>query len=234
MRSSALTGLAAAMTALAVVMSGCSGDPKPSASSSSSSEKSSESEKSSKSKTPTSTKEAAPEGQTISEYIEENEIVQTYLEPGQDGAPIVDLPVPEGWEITKEDLPEGAYAAIVYTAPDADPEFAPVIFSSLSKLEGDVDPAVLLELAPNELLAEETFVPGDNGQPGKLGGYDAFEIAGTVDLEGTPAFAAQKTVVIPGPDALFMLQLGAISTEGQQDKLGRAVGQIEAQTTISF
>src|SRR4051794_1080367 len=112
MRTSALTGAAAAVAVLAVVLSGCGSDTKTTTSSSSST--SSKSSETSTSKKPTSTAAAAP-GQTVAEFIKTSGIEQTTVSPGEDGAPNVALPTPEGWETTSEGLPDGSYGGIRYT-----------------------------------------------------------------------------------------------------------------------
>lgn len=232
MRASALTGVAAATTALAVILSGCGSDSKPAASSSSSSssEKSS-GKKSSTSKKSTATPQSSAGGQTIADYINTSGIVQTTTAPGEEGAPDISLPIPEGWVLRNEDLPDGAYGGIAYTGPDAN-AFAPTIFSYLSKLTGNVDPGKILELAPNEVLGLDGYESVAEGAPSQLGGFDAYELAGTYSQEGKPTFVAQKTVVIPGQDGIFLLQLNAYSVPEQQEILGTAMGQIDAETTI--
>jgi hypothetical protein len=44
---------------------------------------------------------------------------------------------------------------------------------------------------------------------------------------------AQKTVVIPGQDGLYVLQLNADGTEDQMGALMDATGVIDEQTTIT-
>ena len=238
MRASALTGTAAAVTALAVVLSGCGSDTKTAPSSSSSAESSTSASKSSESTSPTSeekTSEApgAPAGQTIDQYIAENGIVQTVVGPGENGAPNVILPTPEGWEMTCEGLSQGSYGGIRYTGPDAAPDFPPTIFAYLSSLDGEVDPATLLELAPNDLRSIPDYVEASETPTGTLGGFDAYEVAGTASIDGKPTFIAQKTVLIPGADGLmYLLQLNAYAKPDQQGILGTAVGHIDAETTI--
>lgn len=142
MRTSALTGVAAAVTALAVVLSGCGSDTK-TATSSSSESKSSSSKETTTSKKPTVTQTpdaAAGPNPTIADYIAENKIQETGIKMGDPNAPAVNLPVPDGWKVLPpEQAPEYAYGAIVYTGPEfeADP---PNIVALMSKLDGDVDP----------------------------------------------------------------------------------------------
>lgn len=231
MRSSMLTGAAAAAAALALVLTGCGSDTKTAESSSTSAESSTTSSTSSAAET-TSEAAPAPAGQTVAEYINENGITQTVVEPGGEGVPMVDLPTPEGWVTTQEGLPEGSYGGVRYTGPDANPEFPPTIFAYLSRLDGDVDPATLLSLAGNELKGLPDY-QGNDGAPGTLSGFEAYEIAGVATLEGAPRFVAQKTVMIPGADGLYMLLLNAYSMPDQQAILGTAMGQIENGTTIT-
>jgi hypothetical protein len=235
-----LTGAAAAAAALAIVLSGC-GSNSDTAESSPASSESAESPESSEAAAESSGAEApaadaaeapAP-GSTIADYLNENEIAQVAVQPGQDGAPQIDLPTPSGWSPKNEGLPEGAYGGVAYTEPDAAPDFPPTIFAYLSRLDGPADPAAILGAAPNEVLTLESF-QGDPGAAEKLSGFDAFEIAGQYLQDGKPTFVAQKTVVIPGPDALYMLQLNAYSKPEQQDKLGAAMGQIDTKTQITF
>ena len=230
MRTSALTGAAAAVTALAVVLSGCGSDTKTTTSSSSST--SSKSSETSTSKKPTATA-AAEADQTVAEFIKSNNIKQTTVSPGEEGAPNVALPTPEGWETTTENLPDGSYGGIRYTAPDADPAAPLAIFAYLSRLEGNFNEQTLLELAPNDFRSLDKAEESSSGRE-KLSGFDAFEVAGTASIEGKPTFIAQKTVVIPGNDgALYLLQLNAYSTPEQQGTLGTAMGLINNETTIT-
>jgi hypothetical protein len=224
MKSSALTGTAAAFTALALLLSACGSDDKSESASGSSSATSSA----------TTTSAPAPKpNQTVAEYITASGITQTVANSGVQGAPVVDLPTPEGWEVRREGLPQGSYGGIGYTGPDAAPGFPPTIFAYLSKLDGPADPAKILELAPNELRGLQGYEPSSPGAPGKLGGFDAYELAGTALIEGQRRFIAQKTVVIPGPKGLYMLLLNAYAAPEQQDKLGTAMGVIDNETVIT-
>jgi Probable lipoprotein LpqN len=232
MKASAFTGGAAAVIALAVVLTGCGSDTKTATSSSSSSSSSSKSSATSTSKKAEPTAESSP-GQTVAEFIKTNNITQKVVSPAEDGAPNVALPTPEGWETTNQNLPDGSYGGIRYTAPDADPASPLAIFAYLSRLEGNFNEQTLLELAPNDFRSLPDSQESSSGSE-KLSGFDAFEIAGTAPIEGKPTFIAQKTVVIPGNDgALYLLQLNAYSTPEQQGTLGTAMGHIDAETKIT-
>ncbi len=94
MRSSALTGAAAAVAALAIVVSGCGSDTKTAASSSSQTSSSSSATTSTASATPPG--EVAAKKPTIADYIKDNAIQETGgVKMGDPDAPAVNLPVPE-------------------------------------------------------------------------------------------------------------------------------------------
>jgi hypothetical protein len=235
MRASALTGVAAAATALAVVLSGCGSDTKTATSSSSETSKPSSSKETTTSKKPkvTETPEA-PKGPnpTIADYIAENKIQETGVKMGDPNAPAVNLPVPDGWQpLSPEDAPEYAYGAIVYTGPEfeADP---PNIVALMSKLDGDVDPQKIIDLAPGELNNLPDYKPGNEGETSTLGDYPAYVLGGTYTRDGATRFIAQKTVVIPAADGLYVLQLNVDGPDAAGDVLASATEKIDSDTTI--
>ena len=73
----------------------------------------------------------------------------------------------------------------------------------------------------------------DEGSPSTLGGFDATQIGGTYTKDGVKRAIAQKTVVIPGQDGLYVLQLNADGTEDQMGPLMDATNVIDEQTTIT-
>lgn len=238
MRASALTGVAAAITALAVVLSGCGSDTKTATSTSSSA---SDSSKSSISKTSTSKKpkveqteqNAAGPNETIASYIQKNGIQETAVKQGDPGAPTIDLPIPPGWEQAGADTPDWAYGAILYTGPEA-AEYTPSVVAILSKLSGNVDPQKIIDVAPGELNNLPGYKPGNGGQTSTLGDYPAYVLGGTWQSDGQTKLVAQKTVVIPGPDGLYVLQLNVDGLEGQDQIVGTATDAIDNETKISF
>jgi probable lipoprotein LpqN len=233
MRSSALTGAAAAVAALAVVLSGCGSDTKTAASSSSEASTSSSATTTSKkprvSETP---EEVAGPNPTIADYIKDNGIQEAGVKMGDPDAPAVNLPVPEGWEpLPPEQAPEYAYGAIVYTGPEfeADP---PNIVALMSKLSGDVDPQKIIDLAPGELNNLPDYKPGNEGETSTLGDYPAYVLGGTYTRDGATRFIAQKTVVIPAADGLYVLQLNVDGPDAAGDVLASATEKIDSDTTI--
>ena len=77
------------------------------------------------------------------------------------------------------------------------------------------------------------FKPLTGPEKSTLGGFEAVRSAGTFTHDGKPRVIAQKTVVIPGSDALFALQLSAIAPEDQQDVIVDAAKIIDEQTKIT-
>ncbi|MGY4648878.1 envelope biogenesis lipoprotein LpqN [Mycobacterium sp. URHB0021] len=225
--------IAMAAVALGIGLAGCGSDTKTEPSSSTqASSSSSEAETTSKAAPTTSAQAAAGTNKTIVDYIKENNITETPIHRGNPGSPTIDLPFPEGWEDAGNRTPEWAYGAIVATDPALAPD-PPTIIALVSKLVGNVDPAKILEFAPGEIKNLPGYEGAEEGSPSTLGGFDATQIGGTYTKEGAKRMIAQKTVVIPGQDGLYVLQLNADGTEDQMGPLMDATSVIDEQTTIT-
>ena len=109
----------------------------------------------------------------------------------------------------------------------------PTIIALVSKLTGNVDPAKILEFAPGEIKNLPGYEGANDGSPSTLGGFDATQIGGTYTKDGVKRAIAQKTVVIPGQDGLFVLQLNADGPRDQMGPLMDATSAIDEQTTIT-
>ena len=151
---------------------------------------------------------------------------------GDPGSPTIDLPFPPGWADAGNRTPEWAYGAILATDP-AMAQDPPTIIALVSKLTGNVDPAKILEYAPGEIKNLPGYDGAKEGSPSTLGGFDATQIGGTYTKGGVKRAIAQKTVVIPGQDGLYVLQLNADGTEDQMGALMDATSVIDEQTTIT-
>jgi len=182
-------------------------------------------------KTPTTSAQAAGPNYTIFDYIRDNDIVETPVHRGDPGAPAVDLPVPPEWKDAGPRTPAGAWGAIVYTDP-AMADDPPTIVALMSRLTGDVDPAKILEYAPGELQNLPGF-EGDESSASTLAGFKANETGGTYVRDGAKRAIAQKTVVIPGQDGLYVLRLKADALEDQGFELIFAAAVIDDETTIT-
>lgn len=237
MRLTAISGAAAMAAALALVLSGCGSDTKtePSTTSAKTSTSTTTSAKAAptKAKVAPRDEDAAGPNPTIATYIAENNIQETQVNRGDPGSPTIDLPVPPGWEPAGEDTPEWAYGAIVYTGPES-AEYSPSIVAMVSKLTGNVEPQAIIDLAAGELQNLEGWSASNEGENSTLSDYPAYQLGGTWVQEGQTKTVAQKTVVIPGPDGLYVLQLNADGLENQGEIVGEATNVIDEQTTIGF
>jgi hypothetical protein len=143
---------------------------------------------------------------TIADYIRQNGITETAVTRRGDppGSPYLNLPSPPGWKDSGH-APSSAYGQIMST----DPRFAvdpPTITAIFARLTGDVDADSLLRYAPNELKNLPGYQAEREG-PDTLKGYQAYGISGTYLKDGVRRVIAQKTVVIPGRDGMYVLQL---------------------------
>ncbi len=179
-------------------------------------------------------RESNPSGPhaTIADYINENGIEETPVQAGTAGAPVIDLPFPDGWEDAGADTPEWAYGAMVYTGPEA-ADYTPSIVALVSRLDGDVDPQAILDVAGGELQNLPGYQGWNEGSSGTLDGFPAFQLGGTWVQDGLTKIVAQKTVVIETDDAFYVLQLNADGLEEQAEIVGRATDAIDAETVIT-
>lgn len=237
MKRTAITGTAAIAATLAILVSGCGTDTKTeptttSAEKTTSTTTSAKAAPSSKPKVAPRDEDAAGPNPTIASYIQENNIQETPVKRGEPGSPTIDLPIPDGWAPAGEDTPEWAYGAIVYTGPDAG-DYTPSIVALVSKLTGNVDPQQIIDLAPGELNNLPGWKAMNEGESSTLGEYPAYQLGGTWVQDGQTKIVAQKTVVIPGNDGLYVLQLNADGLEDQKEIIGAATDVIDSQTTIT-
>lgn len=169
---------------------------------------------------------------TINDYITENKIAETPFKPNEPGTPDFDFPFPPGWSSAGDKTPAWAYGAIVYDQP-ADPADPPAIIAIASKLAGNVEAGKILEYAPGMLKNLPDYQSVMDPEKSTLGGFDAVRSAGTYTHNSEARVIAQKTVVIPGNDALFVLQLNADAPEGEKDVVVDAAAIIDEQTKIT-
>lgn len=184
----------------------------------------------------TSSAIAAPEemrNRTLNQYITDNKIAEVPIKPNEPGTPKVDFPFPPDWVPAGDRTPEWAYGAIYYEKA-VDPENPPFLYAIASKLTGDVDPAEIIELAPGQLNDLPEFTPIGEPERGKVGGFDAIDYVGTYVWEGKTRAVGQQTIVIPGKDAVFVLQLNGEAPEGQEQAVIDAARIIQEKTTITL
>ncbi|KZS56670.1 hypothetical protein A4G26_16755 [Mycobacterium kansasii] len=217
-----------AVAAVSLALAGCGSKTETKVSTSTSSTTSS-----STSTTSASSTSATPVAQakkTIADYVTENRITETPVHLGDPGSPTINLPMPNGWQTANDS--SASYGAIVYSQP-ADPKDPPTISALVSKLTGNVDPAKIIEYAPGELQNLPGYQGSGNGSASTLSGFNAWQLGGSYVRDGKTRAVAQKTVVIPGQDAVYVLQLNADSLESEQGPLMDATNVIDEQTTIT-
>ncbi|AFM18929.1 putative lipoprotein LpqN [Mycolicibacterium chubuense NBB4] len=182
---------------------------------------------------PAASSQAPAPAKTLQDYIKENNIVETPVKKGDPGSPTIDLPAPNGWEDMGSATPDGAYSAISFTADPAMAQNPPTIITKVVKLTGNVDPKKVLEAAPGEVRNLPGFQGPQTGQANTLSGFDATVIGGIYPKDGATRMVAQKTVVIPGQDGLYVLQMNADGTEDQASPLMDATATIDKQAKIT-
>jgi hypothetical protein len=151
---------------------------------------------------------------------------------GDPGSPEINLALPPDWEDMGEMAPPWAWASYRFTGDPAMAENPPTITALLSKLQGNVDPAKILEFAPGEMMNLPGY-EGGSGTASTLAGFDAWQIGGLYTRDGAKRAVAQKTVTIPGADGLFVLQVNAEGSEDQMGVLMNATSLIDEQATIT-
>lgn len=223
--------VAAAAAVLSLTLAGCGSDTKTEPDAEQTTTSAAAETGTSAAETTTAAPEPAGANYTIAEYITDNGITEAQVKPGAQGAPTVNLPALQGWLDAGPATPDWAYSQIVFTDPSMPPP-PPTITAIMSKLTGNVDPAKILEFAPGELKNLPEYSGGNEGQPGKLGGFDAVQVGGTYVKDGKTLLVAQKTTIIPADDGVFVLQINAEGTEEQMGPLMDATAAIDDETTI--
>lgn len=231
-KMTAMSGVAITVVAFSLALVGCSSNNTPAAQSSSSASSATNSTTSSSTVAQPPGENAPGPNPTIATYIQQNGIVEAAVHKGDPGSPTIDVPVPPGWQDAGTDTPDWAYSMIKYTGPEA-AQYAPQIFAIVSKLSGNVDPQKIIEFAPGELNNLSGFKPTNQGAAGTLGGFPAYQLAGTWVDNGQTKVVAQQTVVISGNGGVYVLQLNADGLDTQADVVSAATDVIDQQTTIT-
>src|ERR1700733_4231939 len=169
---------------------------------------------------------------SIASYLDQNHITATPVHKGDQAAPVVNFPIPDGWADAGPGSPDTAYWAIVDTGPEAG-KYTPSILATLSKLDGDVDPQKLIELAAGATKNLPGFKQMGEGSEDNLGGSPAYQLGGTWTQDGQDKAVADKVVVINGKDNIYLLELNADCLPDQIEKALPATITIDEKTTIN-
>lgn len=181
----------------------------------------------------TSSSSRPPEaGETIQSYFEENNITVTPVTLGEEGAPAVTFALPRGWSDAGPDTPEGAYGAAFYDA-SADEEYPTSLVVLLSKLSDDADAGKILEYAPGELQNLPGYKAISKPKASTMSGFDAVQLGGLYTKDGNERIIAQKTVVIPSPNGLYVLQMNVNGPKEEAAVVQEATAVLDEQAKIA-
>lgn len=169
---------------------------------------------------------------SIASYLRDSHITATPIHKGDPGAPTINFPLPDGWADAGPDTPPTAYWAIIDKGPES-AKYSPSIVATVSKLEGDVDPQKLIELAGGSTKNLPGFKPMGDGNEDNLGGFPAFQLGGTWTQDGQERAVADKVVVINGNDNIYLLELNADCLPDQVQQALPATVTIDEKTTIT-
>jgi hypothetical protein len=235
-KTASINGVAITIVALAIGLVGCSSN-----SSNSASNKTSTTTTVGKTTNTTTAKpqsKVAPRttvpgpNPTIASYVQQNGITETPVHPGDPGAPNIQLPIPDGWADAGRDTPTTAYWAIVDNGPEA-AKYTPSIVATVSKLTGSVDQQKILDLAAGEEKNLPGFKPMGDGSAATLAGFPAYQLGGSWVDNGQTKAVAQKTVVIPASDGVYVLRLNADCLDNQIDQALPATIAIDEKAKIT-
>lgn len=169
---------------------------------------------------------------TLADYFAANDIAQTPVRAGESGVPLISIPAPPGWSDADSDIQPGAYAELLYDEA-SNSDDVPFIEILLSRLDGAADPAQVLEYAPGELKNLPDYRTVSEPMASQLSKFDAVQLAGTYTKDGKERIIAQKTVVIPSPNGLFVLQMNADAPTADAPALQLATVVIDEQAKIT-
>ena len=172
-------------------------------------------------------------GKTIQAYFSENDITATPVRRGEPGAPVITFALPKGWSDAGPDTPKDAYGAAFYDN-SVDPEYPPSVVVLLSKLAGDADAAKILQYAPGELEALPDYTVVSEPETSTLSGFEAVQLGGHYTRkDGVERIIAQKTVVIPAQDALYVLQMNVDVSKAEGPVLQGVTGSLDESAKIA-
>ena len=169
-------------------------------------------------------------GYTVDDYVKDNGITETAIPPGATDAPQLTVPVPAGWIELPRDKPSDPWGSLILDG-SAEP-FATGIIVEYDKFTGPVDPATILELAPNSIQELPDYEGPETGEPSQVSGFDAVDIAGPSSYESKPAYSSLTTVVVPGEGGLYVLTLSALGPADQEAAITQAMSAMGSDIKI--
>lgn len=185
---------------------------------------------------PTASSPAAAPGaeRTIADYIRDTGITETPVRAGDATAPTIELPALAGWVDATAQAGENVYVAVKYEGEELTAaDYTPNVVVLLSRLTGrTIDGDALLAVAPGEVRNLTGYAPYGSPRSEKLAGHRAYKIAATYDLDGMPALVGQSTVLVPGRDATYIVQISVTGARSQEKIVQAAVQKIDRELRI--
>ena len=169
---------------------------------------------------------------SIASYFKDSRITATPVHRGDPGAPTINFPIPDGWADAGPDTPAPAYWAIVDTGPEA-AKYTPSIVATLSKLDGDVDPQKLIELAGGATKNLPGFKPQRRRRRRQPGGSPAYQLGGTWTKTARPRRLRTKLSSSTATTTSTCWELNADCLPDQVEKALPATATIDEKTTIN-
>ncbi|WP_280829060.1 LpqN/LpqT family lipoprotein [Mycobacterium sp. OTB74] len=170
--------------------------------------------------------------QTIATYLKSNNIVETPVHRGDPGTPGVILPMPAGWVDAGNQTPQFAYQSIIYTGPAAG-NYRPSATALIFRLGPNAEADKIIDFAAGELYNLSGFSPTDAGSTTTFAGHQAFQVAGTWNLNGIAKMIVQRTVIIQDPTGLYVMQINIDGLADQSDIITRITEAIDRDTKIT-
>ena len=168
---------------------------------------------------------------TLADYFAASNITQTPVGAGEAGVPVIGIPLPQGWSDAGPDTRPGVFAEWLYDDA-ANPDNVPFVDFLFSRLDGAPDPAKVLEFAPGELRNLPDYQMISEPAPSQLDGFEAVVLEGLYTQNWQERIIAQKTVVIPSAEGLFVLQMNANAPKDEALVVQQVTAMIDERASI--
>lgn len=225
----------AAFVVVAFAVSGCGSDTKTAASSESSTSSAASSSAASSSAPPST--QAADPNTTLTDYFASAGITATPVTRAEQGAPVVDFPLPAGWADAGPATPPDVYLLVTSTDPAPEPATGTFLLTRLTggDISGNDLNAKIFEYAPNDQRSLPEFVDMSSSDKGTLSGFPSMDFGGTYVKDGVTHLVGQKTVVFPAKDGngTYLLRIVVDATEEQFSPIATLTTDIDEKTTIT-
>lgn len=149
---------------------------------------------------------------TIAEYLAAAEIAAEPVAPGADGAPVVSVGVPEGWQQMPAENFAGTYGVWAQAPEDGWADNAVVLMVRLSR---PVDAETLLACGFTDARRLPEWEERDT-HIGRFGGYPSAAITGTYAIAPLTLWAYNRYTLIDSDTAPYLAQL-TVTTRAEHD-----------------